>query len=338
MRVWDKVHKGTPSYDAEPKVWSAITGSFRSGEAALDRSITAGNLLNPVLVELPISPGSFYHLADLPSEPLQQAFFKRTLRNRQLVLWIAVVYALCSVVIYSLLPALQAPALFLGVGCAFVACYLLIDRNITFRNIESFAERGRYYGWLFVNGRPYVRTSIVFFLTVGFVQFILGGPDFLKNWGLLYQLAGAEPWRIMTGSMIHSSVAHWLTNASIGVGIAALAGPSLKHFFAPVFLIGGIFAFLTTYFWQSYMPGSTDGLVGTSGGLAALIGGLTAMAIRFRNSYPKHFYFTLGFLFLISFLLGAAFFINTSVVCHLSGALTGACIALALPDYLTESQ
>ena len=127
-------------------------------------------------------------------------------------------------------------------------------------------QRARYYGWLFVSSRGYVAVYAALMAASGVLQFLLGGDQFLQRYALLYQAPDAEWWRIITGSLIHAGPAHWLANLAMGIGIAALSGPSLQRYFLPVFLVSGWFAFGAELVQQACMPQQNyDALVGTSG-------------------------------------------------------------------------
>ena len=151
---------------------------------------------------------------------------------------------------------------------------------------------------------------------------------------MMFELPSDEGWRIVTGSLIHSRVAHWLSNFVMSIAIAAACGPVLRYYFLPIFFVGGVASFALTLAWNGYFPSQNDGLVGTSGGMAALLGSHLILCVKNLQSFPKQFFLTILYFVLISLIVGAIFLSSTSLACHAFGLIAGALIGLLVPNYL----
>ncbi len=231
----------------------------------------------------------------------------------------------------------KATLTFLTIICV-ILLYCLIDEKIAFGSRDAFAERGRYYCWLSQNCRLYLVAVAVIYIFTGVVQFGLGGNQFIENYALAYSAIG-EPWRIVTGSLIHGSVAHWLTNFTMALMIACFAGPVLRGYFLTAFFCGGVLAFGLDWITYEFLKlQQADGLVGTSGGMAALVGAQVVLSLRFRASYPRYFFVTMIYFAVVTFVAASVFITKSSLTCHVFGLLAGAMMGLVVPDYLSVNE
>lgn len=333
MRIWDTPIKLRNKAMSEPQIWSCLTGVSKTGEDAINKLIKAGNPFTPCLVALPTSPNDFHHPGDLP-DPYGQRFFERVHRNRKLTGFIALAYAAISLIVLLVVPSLKAIAGLMGSFCLLTTAYFALDNRLTYQNRSHFSERCRYYGWLFTSGPTYAWYFLAVFVVSGTIQFLLGSDQFLESYGLLFYAPLNEWWRVVSGSLIHSGPAHWLTNLSLALIIAIVSGPSLRLNMLPVFFFGGVFAFAVAFLWANWTGANSDGLVGTSGGLAALLGCQITLIIKYRSSYPKLFLINVAFFFLIAFILSPLFIPSVSLACHLAGALFGLLFGVYVRDYL----
>jgi len=305
------------------------------GEDALLKVLRKGNILNPVLAEIPEQSGRFVHPILLPEE-FSIAVYEKAVRDRILILKICAFYATLTTAGGAFFPDFLQAAVVMASMCLIVGGYCFVDYRTIFVRKERLAERCAYYGWLFLKCRSYLAAVIIIYLASGAWQFLAGGELFLDRWGLIYDLPDGEWWRVMTGSIIHSGPLHWLSNFAVAIGIAAACGPVLKKYFPVVFFLGGFASFLLCLAWNGLHPSDHDGLVGTSGGLAALLGAQLFLCFRFKHSYPRQYYLTILYFVMISMIVAAIFLSSVSLPCHIFGLLAGAALAYGVPDYLNS--
>ena len=337
MRVWDESLKTSTGIQEEPRVHYPILGYYKTGTQALEQLLQNGNPLSPVLVEIPENPGILTHPINLPPT-FAGVFFTNAVKNRKRMIVIAACYTTVAILLGLIWKSFAELTVVPTILTATMFVYLSLDYYSVFRGHEDLAERCTYYGWIFSRCRPYLITAIVFFIASGITQFIIGGDDYLDQFGMYFDLADNEYYRMLTGPLVHSQAAHYLTNFSFAIAVSAICGPSLKMSFAPLFLMGGTASFGMTLLIEPYLdyPGSL-GLVGTSGGIAALLGGLLVLIVKNPASYPKGLFYTIIFFFTLGLVISAFFVSIISLSCHLFGAAAGLIWGLFLPDYLSAT-
>lgn len=334
MKSWDIKFNREVSGELVPHLYYPVTGYLTKSETLFRKTIEKGNLLNPVLVSLPENIGVFMHPLELPAE-FASVLYKKALRDRIFILRMAIGYCLFFGLGGLFFVEVRPPAFGVSATLAVASIYLYLDYRSVFLSLELLRERCRYYGWIFLNCRAPIIAITCIFLVSGTTQFVFGDDKFLNDYALAYELPEGEYWRLLTGSLIHSGIAHWLTNFSMGVAIAAICGPVLRKYFIPILVLGGVISFYLTFVWNGYhLSSEHDGLVGTSGGLAALLGSHLMLCAKYKSSYPRHFGLTVLYFVLISLIAGAIFLERTSLACHIFGLFAGGLIALLVPNYL----
>ena len=335
MTTWQEQIKVPAMKLDEPKIHYPIYGVVSSGIGRLDKLLKNGNLLDPALVELPKQPGVLHHPINLPPA-FSDVFFINAVKNRKRMIAIGAFYTTLPILLGLIWVSIAELMAIIAILAGAMFSYLLLDYYSVFRKHEDLAERCTYYGWIFSCCRPYLIITVVFFLASGITQFIIGGDDFLDQFGMYFDLPDNEYYRIFSGTLVHSQAAHYLANFSYAIAVSAICGPSLRMSFVPLFLIGGTASFGMTLLIEPYLdyPDSL-GLVGTSGGISALLGGLIVLILKNPASYPKGLFYTIGFFFLLGFGLTTFFTSIISLSCHLFGALAGLIWGSFLPDYLS---
>ena len=338
MRVWESdLRLKSPAGNGLVS-YSTFLGQWSTDPLKIQRVIAKCNLMNPVLIRTPESVDLFMHPVNLPGAEGEKARNK-VLRDRTLLIRLYIV----AILAFPLFPLYfqKFSSLFWATEVTFIviAIYIAFDRHTVLQFRDKLEERGRYYGWLFLKSRPYVAMLAAIFIVSGICQFGFGGRNFVDQWALDYSKAMDESWRFVTGPLIHGRLAHFLTNLTMGLGVAAIAGPSMQRYFLPVFLMGGILSFLGDFAYQSLFPREAyDGLVGTSGSIAALIGCLLALCLRYRHSYPYQMWVTILTFVFVSLIAGAIFMSSVSLTCHMFGLMAGAAMSLLIPDYLADPE
>lgn len=315
-----------------PTVYYPIIGKFSQSKKRFDKALRTGNLLEPSLVSLAELNGRFVHALNLPDEHSLKTFQIAKRDRLRIVKMLSLCFTVTLLLAVFVDPAY--PGLVLSAIMATTLAYFFFDYWSVFRHRERLQERAKFYGWLFLHCRFYLIGTTVFFVLSGVIQFF-GGPDFLDRFGLIFDLPDGEYWRLVTGSLIHSGIPHWIGNFSVAIGVAGCCGPLQKKFFLPIFLLGGIISFFLSLMYENFIqPDIVDGLVGTSGGMAAVLGCQLVLCIRDKSSYPQDFYLAIGYFLMIGFIVAAIFIENTSLPCHVFGLLAGAVMSLFVPNYM----
>lgn len=331
MTRWRQSGISANPEDELPLVFYPFINRKRSGTAVFQRALSRPNLLQPTLVATEDTSARLVHPLCLPESTRQ---CEKVRRDRRSVIFVTVAYFAACLVALFLLPEYRQLIARMMAFLAVIGAYCSLDYWLTFRSNDDLKDRANYYAWLFIKSPRYVYGFLIFYLLSGVLQW-QDTETFLARYALLFDLPSNEPWRFMTGSLIHASLAHWLTNLVMCLGVVALCAPSLGLMTMPVFVGGGTLSFLATYVFESHFSvSSADGLVGTSGGIAALLGCMIGLTLRYPASYPKRLGFTVMYFLLVNSILGAIFQANTSLACHLAGAGVGAFVALFLPDRL----
>ncbi|HJU83169.1 MAG TPA: rhomboid family intramembrane serine protease [Holophagaceae bacterium] len=116
------------------------------------------------------------------------------------------------------------------------------------------------------------------------LQIVAGPESSILAAGLVKAKVAAEPWRLLTGAMLHGSMLHILMN-----GLATLVLGKLvervasRHLVVPIWLLGALCGSLASW---ALLPATS---IGASGGLMALLGFLAVLGWRRRQLLPPDF-------------------------------------------------
>ncbi|HEU4950739.1 MAG TPA: rhomboid family intramembrane serine protease [Holophagaceae bacterium] len=141
--------------------------------------------------------------------------------------------------------------------------------------------------------------------------------------GLVKAKVAAEPWRLLTGTMLHGSWLHIAMNAFAAVLLGTLIERvAHRHLLAPVWLLGALGGSLASW-WL--LPNGDS--VGASGGLMAWLGFLVVLAWRRRELLPPDFFQGMARAVLAMALLGLFAWGIVDNAGHGGGLLVGALAA-----------
>lgn len=244
---------------------------------------------------------------------------------------ICIGFALIGIGKVSFLPALYAMSF--GAACleAHVALRRLRSDPVSY--LEHLAAQARHVYWQGLEGsRGLARTfgMAAVWIAIGAAQFIATflsrqeRPDILAAALIKTSILG-EPWRLMTGPMLHGSIMHLLMNVSALIAL----GPVLercvhRNLLAPVWLTGALGGSLLS--WAT-LPATS---VGASGGLMGIFGLLFVVSWRRRTLLPADFLNSLMRSLLITVVFGILAWDVIDNAAHLGGFLVGGTIGLIL--------
>ncbi len=147
-------------------------------------------------------------------------------------------------------------------------------------------------------------------------------PDIIAA-ALIKPLVHTQPWRLLTGPMLHGSIMHILMNAMAMLSLGSILERSAhRNLLAPVWLLGALSGSLLS--WIT-LPADS---VGASGGLMGLFGFLLVMVWRRRALMPPDFLQSLLRSLLAMAMLGILAQDIIDNAAHLGGLLAGGLLGI----------
>ena len=228
---------------------------------------------------------------------------------------------------FAVLPAIFA----MSSGAAHVEAWLTLNKLKADpeKYLHDVAAQLRYAVWLTMAGvKHWCRTCAMIFiwLVIGCVQAFLSGPrgiggepGYIAAAALVKNAVAAEPWRLLTATMLHGSVIHFIMNAGamFSLGLLLERGAH-RHLLTPVWLSGAVTGSLLS--WAA-TPATS---VGASGGILAVFAFLLVMGQRRKTRLPPDFASSLSRSLLMIAMLGLLAWGVIDNAAHLGGAVTGA--------------
>lgn len=140
---------------------------------------------------------------------------------------------------------------------------------------------------------------------------------------LVKSLVTAEPWRLLTGTMLHGSIMHLFMNAAGGFALGlTLERDVHRTLIAPVWLVGALAGSLLS--WAA----SPITSVGASGGLMSMFGFLLVMSWRRRSHLPSDYLNGLLRNLVVTAVFGIFAWEIIDNAAHLGGLLAGGTMGL----------
>lgn len=190
------------------------------------------------------------------------------------------------------------------------------------------AEDVRVGSWLARQQAPLTEALVIGIGVVGLAQLLTGGVDrSVEAAGLLPDtFARGEPWRLLTGALLHGGFVHFWMNAgalrAIGRYVEALGHRAhLAIVFVAAAIGGNVVSLLA--------PPAVAG-VGASGGILGLVGYLLVLAKRRPRHAPPRLARAMWMTILLTGALGLVLFMFIDNAAHVGGLLTGVLVAIPL--------
>lgn len=279
---------------------------------------------------LPVAESSIFRPIILEMDE-QLLTLARSKNGRGFLLLAAACIALAA---FGIGQAAFLPALF-ATGCG--AAYL--EARVALRRLKSdpdayldnLAAHLRHAYWQDTAGNwGMARTNVMAgaWIVLGVIQFVVSvigrgeRPDILAA-ALIKPLVASEPWRLLTGPMLHGSVMHLLMNVSALVALGPVLERSThRKLLAPVWLAGALAGSLLSW---AVLPATS---VGASGGLMGIFAFLLVMSWRRAKLLPSDFLNSLLRNLLVTAVFGALAWAIIDNAAHLGGFLAGGFIGL----------
>jgi HTH-type transcriptional regulator / antitoxin HigA len=218
-------------------------------------------------------------------------------------------------------------------GYAHIAAWHSL-RKIKANPAQYLAEMGpnlRYAFWLTIlPTSPLTRTQALVFCWVFIAIFQYGAvnygghgrPDILAA-GLVKSLVADQPWRLLTGPMLHTSMLHILMN---GLAMLALGKwierSAHRYLVVPVWLLGALAGSLLSWL---VLPSTS---IGASGGVMAVLGFFLVMASKRRAQLPPGLFRELLRSLILTALIGILAWNVIDNAAHLGGLISGGLLGL----------
>jgi membrane associated rhomboid family serine protease len=190
-------------------------------------------------------------------------------------------------------------------------------------------RRGRYQAWLAMQPRCFTRGLVLAVVVIGLTQVLTGLHQSIGVAGLQKPAAfTGEPWRLLTGPLLHGGLLHLMFNAyallGLGSMVEALAG---RAYAAVTFLVAALTGSLLSVVFMPSQPS-----VGASGGILGLAGFLAILGLRRRGVIPVPLFKALIWFVVLIGLAGLVAYQYIDNAAHLGGALAGVAFgALVIP-------
>jgi MYXO-CTERM domain-containing protein len=218
----------------------------------------------------------------------------RKTRNQQGLAFGSLLALCAGLLAFGLHRGMFLPALYAaGAGSTY------LEASRTYRDLERHPERylatlshtQRHAHWQGLEGKQGLMQTYALagaWVLVGLLQAGLGlmgdGGAAFQPAALIKPLVPLEPWRLLTGPMLHGSLMHLLMNGSAMLSLGPfLERSASRHLTIAVWLLGAAVGSLFSW----WLVPSTS--VGASGGLMALLGFLAIMGWRRRRHLPPGF-------------------------------------------------
>jgi membrane associated rhomboid family serine protease len=226
-------------------------------------------------------------------------------------------------------------------GVMMLANFLVLYVAI-FRPIDTLRENSRFVVWVYTSPSDSARNALIVMLLLGALQFWLqrgvGGLEALiVRYGLVFDVAPLQPWRYISGPLMHSGIAHWVANVSLLlVAISLVSTLATRVAATLIFAAGTILpALLLTFLPYAIRQ---DAFLGISGGLLALMGWLVGIGWRERAWLPRHFAMTIGMFSILFVILSTLLSPKANDFVHLSGLLIGVLLGLVKLGWKHQSK
>lgn len=302
--------------------WRPPFGRRAEGESAVRRATWQWHPLDPLLVSIPgaerlLPPICFPHMAAALQRRMMQQY-------RLLMILIA-----CMALGFAAAGMRADEGFFLKSSVAFSLLLLFVGCQYAFifRDIARLCGYSRFCSWCYLQSQTPVAVIILLVLFAGGGQLYLqarAGSLFglVEQYGLEFDKAAAQPWRYVTGPLLHAGLVHWIGNFSLLLVAAGLSFPLGRP--RPLWLvfIAGIYlpAFVLTYLphWVR-----SDAFLGVSGGVFALFGWIAGVALKNRRVFPFGLWWFVGYFAVATAAISSLLDPRASWFAHSSGLLIG---------------
>lgn len=175
-------------------------------------------------------------------------------------------------------------------------------------------------------GRPVVTLTIIALCAISYLlQMVVGQPEWIRQWAFAPFIGESEPWRFVTGALLHANTLHILMN----MYALWIVGPYLERLlgrwrYTALFLLSAIGGNVAVLLFAD--PSSRPWVTATVGASGAVFGlfGAVMLTLRKTGQDPRGMLVIIGLNFVIGFVVP-----SISWQGHLGGLITGTVLGAA---------
>ncbi|MCL1048730.1 rhomboid family intramembrane serine protease [Shewanella abyssi] len=219
------------------------------------------------------------------------------------------------------------------IASSVVTIYYVIEYIASMRNLSLLRDKYEFIQRVYLEkkGAYFYCLVMLFFGALQYLATLYydSFQEVIVHFGGVYDLIDqGQYWRLLSASMFHSSVAHWMTNTALLMMFAPCFRVLSSNNGVSIFIIGAIVGAVMAYLSNSIILSGADGYVGASGGVYSLMGYFTvALFLQNRNIPSVWIYTGINFT-MLNILLSIILLPIVSSFAHLSGFFTGAFLAV----------
>ena len=305
-----------------------VFGRRLTGKSNVDRAVDRWEPMQGILVSLPSSDILLppVCVTELAAAVLEK--FKRRMRLF-LSLWVSIALILSAMSVRS--EDMNSVRHISSALWAMTAA-IVIDYFVFLRRLGPLQERALFFYWIQSSNEFRRRAAFVIalFLVSGGIQLmlqhILGGfePTVISLGNYFPAVKSGEWWRLMTGPMLHASVAHFFANLSLAAFFIPLCLCFGRKIVSLSFAAGIVISGLLQIFLGA--P-NIDSMAGVSGGLFSILGTLILSIIFVPEAFPSGFAYLLTGITIATGLAASAIG-SASNIAHVAGFGSGVVVAV----------
>lgn len=302
--------------------WRPPFGRRIKGETAVRRATWQWHPLDPILVSI---PGAERLLPPICFPDMASALQKRMIQQYRLLLLLIV----CMTLGFATAGIRVHDGFFLKASAAFLLLFTFVSLQyvLIFKNIDRLRANSRFFSWCYLQPQAPI-------LMIGLLMLVAGGAQsylqarvgslfgLVEQYGLVFEMATKQPWRYITGPFLHAGLVHWIGNFSmllVAAGLSFSLGrtrPLCLIFLAGAFVPGLILTYLPHWI-------GLDAFLGVSGGVFALLGWTTGVALKNKCAFPFGLWWIVGYFGIVTAVISSLLDPRASWFAHLFGLVIG---------------
>lgn len=214
-----------------------------------------------------------------------------------------------------------------GIAMALLFTFEFLRYVFVFRDQGKLRDFSRFISWCYLQPQTQMIGMVSMMLLAGMVQYYLqqksgGLLSLIEQYGLVFETARSQPWRYIYGPFLHAGLAHWTINLGFLIIGAGLAFPLGRWQVVWALFFVGVFVPSITLAFLPHWVGS-DAVLGVSGGVFALFGWVSGIALRNRREMPIGLWWMIAYFLIVIAVVSILVDYRSSWFCHFFGLVVG---------------
>lgn len=320
---WRNIRFECPDESTE---WRARRGQGRivTGKAIIESLVAKWQPLDPLVIS---APGSHHFYPVLAIEQYRDRAFNTAKRLHAFSIILTLAMTALFGILYLLKQSQQDVAIITMSLVLF--SYFALDYKLVIQRIDRLSERADFVVWVYANGRTDVVMWAAIMSLLAATQLTLnqlsgGFEGTFYRFGAVYEIVNAgEWWRLVTGSVFHSGIAHWLANIAMVLIIGPVIGVISRSQGIVVFLIGNTIGSIAAFVTFSIGLSTNDAYAGVSGGIYAMMGYIVGHVLLNSSAFPQKFVLSVSSFVVLCLTLTWLMLSDSSLSAHVFGMMAG---------------